>query len=209
MYDKSSSRTDRQRIRLEWTRCESRWIFSRRQRGLAEVACGVRACQIEHALFHIQARYHGARIILGGSPIADNFPTWHFVARELLTSTKPPGEPALSTAVRYLCRRGGRNSRQVRQTPACDHSFSRARKCPLACFPCASPDETAIGALLAPCRNRLISLKDLERARRIERPTLTLARLCSTPELRPHSKWEAGYRLARTSIQAGCASSAR
>ncbi len=27
----------------------------------------------------------------------------------------------------------------------------------------------------------------LERARRFERPTLTLARLCSTPELRPHS----------------------
>ena len=29
----------------------------------------------------------------------------------------------------------------------------------------------------------------MERARRIERPTLTLARLCSTPELRPRSKW--------------------
>ncbi len=28
---------------------------------------------------------------------------------------------------------------------------------------------------------------ELERARRFERPTLTLARLCSTPELRPHS----------------------
>jgi hypothetical protein len=27
---------------------------------------------------------------------------------------------------------------------------------------------------------------ELERARRFERPTLTLARLCSTPELRPH-----------------------
>lgn len=27
---------------------------------------------------------------------------------------------------------------------------------------------------------------NLERARRFERPTLTLARLCSTPELRPH-----------------------
>jgi hypothetical protein len=26
----------------------------------------------------------------------------------------------------------------------------------------------------------------MERARRFERPTLTLARLCSTPELRPH-----------------------
>src|SRR6476469_3251545 len=31
----------------------------------------------------------------------------------------------------------------------------------------------------------------LERARRFERPTLTLARLCSTPELRPRSKsWD-------------------
>ena len=58
---------------------------------------------------------------------------------------------------------------------------------------------------MAPCRNRLISLEDLERARRIERPTLTLARLCSTPELRPHSKWEAGYRLGRVEFQAACA----
>ena len=31
----------------------------------------------------------------------------------------------------------------------------------------------------------------LERARRFERPTLTLARLCSTPELRPHPLGEA------------------
>src|SRR5690349_20599440 len=30
-------------------------------------------------------------------------------------------------------------------------------------------------------------LEYLERARRFERPTLTLARLCSTPELRPRS----------------------
>ena len=29
-------------------------------------------------------------------------------------------------------------------------------------------------------------LNPMERARRFERPTLTLARLCSTPELRPH-----------------------
>ena len=171
MYDKSSSRTDRQRIRLEWTRCESRWIFSRRQRGLAKVACGVRACQIEHALFQIQARYYGARINLGSFPITDDFPTWHFATRELLTSTKPPDEPALSTAVRYLCRRRGRNSRRVRQTPACDHSLSWGSVLSL-----ASPMlQTAIGALLAPCRNRLISLENLERARRIERPTLTLA----------------------------------
>lgn len=43
-------------------------------------------------------------------------------------------------------------------------------------------------------RNRLHTggkSADLERARRIERPTLTLARLCSTPELRPRSKWSA------------------
>ena len=33
---------------------------------------------------------------------------------------------------------------------------------------------------------------NLERARRFERPTLTLARLCSTPELRPHPVGEAG-----------------
>ena len=32
----------------------------------------------------------------------------------------------------------------------------------------------------------------LERARRFERPTLTLARLCSTPELRPHRGPELG-----------------
>ena len=43
----------------------------------------------------------------------------------------------------------------------------------------------------------------LERARRIERPTLTLARLCSTPELRPQSKWEAGYDLSARRFQAG------
>src|SRR6201985_3272865 len=41
----------------------------------------------------------------------------------------------------------------------------------------------------------------LERARRIERPTLTLARLCSTPELRPHSK-RAGYDRFPRGIQA-------
>ncbi len=34
-------------------------------------------------------------------------------------------------------------------------------------------------------QNRLVSA--MERARRFERPTLTLARLCSTPELRPHA----------------------
>ena len=45
-------------------------------------------------------------------------------------------------------------------------------------------------ALFLPCRgiscNHMIFAEDLlERARRFERPTLTLARLCSTPELRP------------------------
>ena len=37
----------------------------------------------------------------------------------------------------------------------------------------------------------------MERARRFERPTLTLARLCSTPELRPRSKCT-GYRPGGT-----------
>src|SRR5712664_75330 len=46
----------------------------------------------------------------------------------------------------------------------------------------------------------LIPLGNLERARRFERPTLTLARLCSTPELRPRSKWER-YRPAEGQIQ--------
>jgi hypothetical protein len=36
-------------------------------------------------------------------------------------------------------------------------------------------------------------LEKLERARRIERPTLTLARLCSTPELRPLCGLALGY----------------
>ena len=40
----------------------------------------------------------------------------------------------------------------------------------------------------APKRATISRWKPLERARRIERPTLTLARLCSTPELRPRSK---------------------
>ena len=46
------------------------------------------------------------------------------------------------------------------------------------------------------------SATNLERARRIERPTLTLARLCSTPELRPQSKLGGGYGPARVRIQA-------
>src|SRR5512135_3713778 len=45
-------------------------------------------------------------------------------------------------------------------------------------------------------------MRILERARRIERPTLTLARLCSTPELRPRSKLGEGYRPARLPFQA-------
>src|SRR5579871_3082366 len=51
--------------------------------------------------------------------------------------------------------------------------------------------------------NHLKYPEKLERARRIERPTLTLARLCSTPELRPHSKFEGrGYRLSSGRFQA-------
>src|SRR5262245_19463871 len=41
----------------------------------------------------------------------------------------------------------------------------------------------------------------LERARRFERPTLTLARLCSTPELRPRSVKGVGYGLKRRTMQ--------
>ena len=40
--------------------------------------------------------------------------------------------------------------------------------------------------------NYLILLRKLERANGFEPSTLTLARLCSTPELRPHSKFEDG-----------------
>ena len=42
--------------------------------------------------------------------------------------------------------------------------------------PYGTPVQTAQRALLAPCRKHLISFVHLERARRIERPTLTLAR---------------------------------
>src|SRR5689334_23623516 len=45
--------------------------------------------------------------------------------------------------------------------------------------------------------NHLKYTSNLERARRIERPTLTLARLCSTPELRPQSKLVGVYGPAR------------
>src|SRR4051794_37892264 len=38
----------------------------------------------------------------------------------------------------------------------------------------------------------LFGLRNLERANGFEPSTLTLARLCSTPELRPHSKFEVG-----------------
>lgn len=62
-------------------------------------------------------------------------------------------------------------------------------------FPAASPELNLQAEFSAGNGdNRLIlSDKNLERARRIERPTLTLARLCSTPELRPQSKF--GRRL--------------
>jgi hypothetical protein len=49
--------------------------------------------------------------------------------------------------------------------------------------------------------NSLILLANLERANGFEPSTLTLARLCSTPELRPRSKLGAGYRLGRARIQ--------
>ena len=43
----------------------------------------------------------------------------------------------------------------------------------------------------------------LERAKRFELSTLTLARLCSTPELRPHSVGEALNRVSRPAPQEG------
>ena len=44
----------------------------------------------------------------------------------------------------------------------------------------------------SPLNKSLILLIKLERANGFEPSTLTLARLCSTPELRPHSKFEGG-----------------
>ncbi len=41
----------------------------------------------------------------------------------------------------------------------------------------------------------------MERARRFERPTLTLARLCSTPELRPLPFGERGFTKACVGAQ--------
>ena len=58
-----------------------------------------------------------------------------------------------------------------------DHRFSRRCRMPM-----------AKQAPVVDARFTFNSLEKLERARRIERPTLTLARLCSTPELRPRSK---------------------
>ena len=49
------------------------------------------------------------------------------------------------------------------------------------------PDRPAFGRAFI----YLFLLYFLERARRFERPTPTLARLCSTPELRPHP-WGGG-----------------
>src|SRR5690606_29307035 len=46
-------------------------------------------------------------------------------------------------------------------------------------------------------------LTEMERARRFERPTLTLARLCSTPELRPHRFGEAVFRPGGRRAQGG------
>jgi hypothetical protein len=47
----------------------------------------------------------------------------------------------------------------------------------------------------------LVLLLMLERATRFERATLTLARLCSTPELRPRSKQCWPYCAAGSKIQ--------
>src|SRR5476651_676322 len=55
---------------------------------------------------------------------------------------------------------------------------------------------TVAGRRLSPCF-------EMERARRFERPTPTLARLCSTPELRPRSVEGAAYRRASNAWQGG------
>jgi hypothetical protein len=60
------------------------------------------------------------------------------------------------------------------------------------------PDPKGAGS---PHHNIMFSLKELERANGFEPSTLTLARLCSTPELRPHSK-TAGYYPSPGGIQA-------
>src|SRR4029077_590398 len=49
------------------------------------------------------------------------------------------------------------------------------------------------------------TLRNLERARRFERPTLTLARLCSTPELRPRSKQGMGLLPSPSQVSIGSA----
>ena len=67
-----------------------------------------------------------------------------------------------------------------------------APDCDFNCFPPASPTaDTMPGKQKAPRRALLKTLillsTKLERAKRFELSTLTLARLCSTPELRPRS----------------------
>jgi hypothetical protein len=68
---------------------------------------------------------------------------------------------------------------------------------------CINPKGPPIREMPGPliAANKLILLRKLERANGFEPSTLTLARLCSTPELRPHSK-RAGYCLFSSGIQA-------
>ncbi len=54
---------------------------------------------------------------------------------------------------------------------------------PMRCAECVQPDARDVRVWQISINFR--DLVHLERARRFERPTLTLARLCSTPELRP------------------------
>lgn len=58
-------------------------------------------------------------------------------------------------------------------------------------FYVVSPQGREIAGPQKKATQRRLVLDQLERARRFERPTLTLARLCSTPELRPHPVGEA------------------
>ena len=69
---------------------------------------------------------------------------------------------------------------------------SRCPKVEFFCYPGVTPYIPWVRgneALYAKC---MIFLRNLERANGFEPSTLTLARLCSTPELRPQSKFEGG-----------------
>ena len=70
------------------------------------------------------------------------------------------------------------------------------------CFPHASPKRKSSLALRPACSNIVFLQEFLERAKGFEPSTPTLARLCSTPELRPRSLGEfgilrVGRRIAR------------